>query len=245
MKKIPWLFFLPLLVGCTSANVFPTSNSPMSGESSKPDAISPSKATEKEESTVPSSEEPMENTTITFGNYQGEKITWYVLEEKDGISFLFSVGILDSRPFNETPATWDESSIRSFLNGEFMNSAFTEEERENILLTSLDNGDDLGYKSKVGKNTEDKVFLLSANESKEYLTQEMKVSSPTGYALKEGAYANSQGYAAWWLRSPGMNDASPAYYSSQGEIGTRSHLGSETIIGTRPAIRVNSSAIHK
>lgn len=181
--------------------------------------------------------------TVAFGNWQNEKIKWYVLDEKDGKTLLLSVHALDSRPFSEDPATWDDSSLRTWLNDDFYHTAFTASEQKKILTSDLRNGDDLKYGTTVGKDTEDHVFLLSASEAKRYLSKEETLTSPTAYALSQGAYTNESGNCAWWLRSPGMSDDGPAYYSSQGDIGTRAHGGSETIIGVRPAVWISGDTV--
>lgn len=225
MKKIAVIMAMFLLAGCSSA---------ASGKEDR----SVSSETTKSSSSVASAQD-----TVTFGNYQNEKIEWYVLDEKDGKTLLLSVHALDSRPFNDGPATWDNSSLRSWLNGDFYNEAFSGEEQKEIQLTRLDNGDDLKYGTTVGTNTEDHVFLLSASEAKEYLNKKETVTSPTEYAASQGAYTNENGDCAWWLRSPGMDDEGPAYYSSQGDIGTRAHKGSESIIGVRPAVWVSNDVL--
>lgn len=181
--------------------------------------------------------------TVAFGSYQNERIEWYVLKEEDGKALLLSVHALDARPFNDGPSTWDHSSLRAWLNDAFYQEAFSEEEQQKIQLSELNNGDDLGYGTETGESTEDRVFLLSASEAQNELPHEETVTSPTDYALSQGAYVNEAGNCAWWLRSPGMNDEGPAYYSSQGSIGTRAHQGSEKIIGVRPAVWVDLSAI--
>lgn len=224
MKRIAWLLAMTLLAGCAAGT----------GENGS--------ASAREESSA-SSQKASEEKTVSFGNYQNEKIEWYVLDQKDGNTLLLSVHALDSRPFNDGPATWDNSSLRSWLNGEFYEDAFDSTEQQKIQTTKLDNGDDLKYGTKTGENTEDRVFLLSASEAEKYLNGEEKTTSPTKYAADQGAYTNENGNCAWWLRSPGMNDAGPAYYSSQGDIGTRAHEGSETIIGVRPAIWIASDAL--
>lgn len=183
--------------------------------------------------------------TVTFGKWQNEKIDWYVLDKKDGKTLLLSVHALDTRPFSERAATWDSSSLRAWLNDEFYHTAFTASEQQDIANTSLENGDDLKYGTAVGKNTEDHVFLLSGSEAEKYLSGNETVTSPTEYALSKGAYTNEKGDCAWWLRSPGMNDNGPAYYSSQGDIGTRAHQGSETIIGVRPAVWIVTDALSR
>lgn len=221
MKKLALILSMVLLAGCSSASG--KANKSIPSESKKPESVV--------------------GNTVTFGNYQNEKIEWYVLSKKDGKTLLLSVHALEARPFNDGPATWDNSSLRSWLNSDFYNEAFTSVEQKEIQITQLDNGDDLNYGTPTGKNTEDHVFLLSAFEARKYLTGKQVKVSPTEYASSEGAYTNENGNCAWWLRSPGMEDDGPAYYSSQGDIGTRAHKGSESIIGVRPAVWVSSDAI--
>lgn len=181
--------------------------------------------------------------TVVFGKYKNQDIDWYILTEDDQKTFLLSVHAIDTRPFSESPACWDQSSLRAWLNDDFYREAFRAEEQEKILLTKSDNGDDLHYGTRAGENTEDHVFLLSASEARKYLNREETVTTPTEYAAEQGAYMNENGNCAWWLRSPGIHDDGPAYYSSQGDIGTREHKGSENIIGVRPAIWVDLSAL--
>ena len=190
--------------------------------------------------------------TVFFGHYpqegdELEPIEWLVIHEQGEQILLLAKDCLASLPWHNvhTPITWDRSDIRAWLNGEFLHVAFTEEEQAAILLTDLDNGDDLGYGTLAGDSTQDKVFLLSGGEAEQYLTtDDLRTVVPTHYALSQGAYTNSEGLCAWWLRSPGMTDTSPAYLSSSGSIGNRAHEVDETIIGVRPAIWIDQSALH-
>ena len=104
-----------------------------------------------------------------FGRYpQGSNgevlpITWTVLHrDKDSLLVISALG-LDTKPYNldERPVTWSECTLRGWLNDEFLLKAFTESERALIEVSSLDNGDD--------PPTEDRVFLLSADEAENYL----------------------------------------------------------------------------
>lgn len=229
MKKLVLLLMtITLLTGCAS----------VSSQSNDDSKISPQVSAESAGS------DPVSDTrTITFGSYQNEAIQWYKLDEEDGKALLLSVHALASRPFSETPSTWDNSSLRTWLNHDFYQEAFDQEERSSILNTGLESPDDLKYGTKAGKDTEDYVFLLSASEAETYLSKGETTTSPTKYAAAQGAYTNEKGDCAWWLRSPGINDNGPAYYSSQGDIGTRAHIASESIIGVRPAIWVKASAL--
>lgn len=186
------------------------------------------------------------NSTIQFGVYQQEtarkdSISWVVLKVDGDKALLLSKYLLSARPWDETGEnlTWDNSSIRKWLNGDFLNAAFSSEEQERILSTELDCTDQHGYGTPEGKNMTDKVFLLSVNEFDELVkTAGDTTAAPTQVAKDEGAYTNGEGNAAWWLRSPGMAADSPAYLSSAGELGTRAHKATEKILGIRPAIWV-------
>ena len=55
-----------------------------------------------------------------------------VLEERDGKRLLFSRDLLEQKRFNETYGNnnWEGCTLRAWLNNEFMQTAFTEEEKE-------------------------------------------------------------------------------------------------------------------
>lgn len=189
---------------------------------------------------------PDSPTTIYFGCYpqqtaEDEPIEWLVLDEQDGQMLLLSKDCLASLPWHNahTAVTWDISDLRAWLNGEFLENAFSEEEQSMIVLCDLDNSDVLQYGTSAGADTQDRVFLLSGDEGQKYLTNdELRTAVPTRQALSQGAYTNGAGQCAWWLRSPGMTETSPAYYASAGSIGSRAHEVNETIIGVRPAMWV-------
>lgn len=127
-------------------------------------------------------------------------IRWRVLDKEDGKVLLLSDKLLDSFAYNTNPAqevltdvTWENCSLRTFLNDESENgflSMFTEEERALILTTHLENksaneelmaqwgsfedqGDKL-YSELATQNrpddpdTDDRVFLLSYQEILKY-----------------------------------------------------------------------------
>lgn len=161
--------------------------------------------------------------TVVFGAFEQdgdpengpEPIEWLVLDARDGALLLISRRVLDAQPFHARNAvvTWEACSLRAWLNGEFLEAAFTPEERGMILLTELDNGptqSDL-YCMDGGAATMDRVFLLSFAESAQYFSaDEERICAPTPSALARGARVNENnpdpdGNPAcwWWLRSPG------------------------------------------
>ena len=186
-----------------------------------------------------------------FGDYPQtgdttEPIEWIVLDIQDDRVLLLAKDCIESLPWHNShvSVTWGNCDLRAWLNGEFLQTAFTAEEQDGILLTDLENGDDLGYGTPEGRDTQDKVFLLSGSEMERYLpSDDVRMVKPTAFAISHGAYTNGSGNCAWWLRSPGMTETSPAYIASAGSVGNRAHEMDETIIGVRPAIWVKKTAL--
>ena len=116
---------------------------------------------------------------VKFGHYMQDKmgkklpVDWIVLDKKDDKVLLFSKYILDLQNFNDkyVETSWAECSLRKWLNDEFYNTAFSNEERKQILETINKNK---GYKefpfydTKDSEDTVDKVFLLSQDEINMY-----------------------------------------------------------------------------
>ena len=172
---------------------------------------------------------------VTFGHYEqdadesngAEPIEWIVLDVQDGKALLLSKYCLDAKPYNMEGAdvTWETCTLRAWLNGDFLDAAFTGKEQAAILLTDVDNSKTQGYSgwdTDGGNNTQDKIFLLSWAEAEKYLeTTRWDRENPhivypeaqtgaTAYAVWQGAWPEEdhitpEGDAAcwWWLRSPG------------------------------------------
>ena len=100
------------------------------------------------------------------GYFKYEPIKWRVLQSENGEAFLLSDVILDKQAYNENDEyiTWKESSLRAWLNDKFMNRAFSDEEKEKINITEVVNKDNPVFGTKGGKNTSDKIFVLSLAE---------------------------------------------------------------------------------
>lgn len=124
--------------------------------------------------------------TVRFGSYpqssaKAEPIEWLVLEETADSYFLLSRDALASLPWNTVrkATTWENASLRAWLNGEFFNAAFTKDERTQIVEAENANADDLDYGTAAGKNTRDKVFLLSGGEVKRLLPENLRTAKAT------------------------------------------------------------------
>ncbi len=127
-------------------------------------------------------------------------VKWRVLEITESKALLMKEDAIPPMPYHTKyePITWENSSLRKWLNSEYLDQAFTQEERKGILLSSIVNEDNPIYKTDGGNDTEDTVFLLSISEAVKY------------HELFSKFKSNS------WLRTPGNNQSSAAFLSVDG-----------------------------
>ena len=174
-----------------------------------------------------------------------EPIEWRVLAlDKSGEkALLVSRYALTARCYHngDTYPTWADSDIRGWLNGEFLQDAFTEQEQTIIQQTKLSTPSYEGIDG--GSDTWDKVFLLSRGEAADYFTGSAdRLVKPTAYARAMGAdVAGENGCCWWWLRTPGTYsyDAGLVY-----AVGGIDHTGGNVknaAIAVRPALWVELS----
>lgn len=79
---------------------------------------------------------------IEFGHYNGKPIKWKILRKNNGYVYMISVEELCRKYFhnnnNRESNNWVKSDLRKWLNGEFFESAFTQNEKEKICMVGLD-----------------------------------------------------------------------------------------------------------
>jgi len=143
--------------------------------------------------------------TMEFGG-----ISWLVLREEENKVLLLSEFVLFDRAYNIGPAavTWETSTLRSYLNNEFFYT-FSLEERERIAETRVINGESLytsattpglSWMVPAGDDTDDRIFLLSVDEGREYFANDN--ARRARMADTHPLHGTSRGYKSWWLRSP-------------------------------------------
>lgn len=133
--------------------------------------------------------------TVYFGSYpQGpngevEAIEWLVLDNSEDKILLLSKHALDCQPYNKNfeETSWEKCSLRFWLNNEFLNQAFSEDEKSQIVLSNILADKNPEYDTNQGIDTQDKIFLLSVLESQKYFNNDKdRVCWPTAYANKIG-----------------------------------------------------------
>ena len=189
---------------------------------------------------------------VAFGVYEQdgdpsngpEPIEWIVLEAEGGTALLVSRFALEKMPFHTSKGyyPWAESSLRAWMNGDLLQTAFTAAERRAILKTRLDNSGAQGvpgFEKKSEGETEDFVFALSYAEVLRYFGSEYAarcMGTPRVRALGGDHVERDGGYVPYWLRSFGKNVTEAALISSLGKAFNRELTNGYSYV--RPAARV-------
>lgn len=192
-----------------------------------------------------------ETETYTFGSYEQdgdssngkEPIEWLVLDRDGDRALLLSKYALDYQsfmPFYEPvtePYTWESCSLRRWLNGTFLNAAFSADEQQRLLTTTVITSPGSLHRENGPVTTEDRVFLLSNTEVYAYFASEAATAAEyTAYALSENPWPGSAatpGPADWWLRTTdGYDHPDGVYADGRVGEGARAYEGEYV----RPAI---------
>lgn len=199
-------------------------------------------------------------TTYTY--YRVEPIKWSVIKKTKSQRYtLLSVRAIDGMQYNDVVSgtfigikygedvRWEECSMRTFLNSEFFDSAFTKEEAKMIPVSKhekqiLSDNDEEGY-------TKEKVCLLSVSDIA-LLDDESSstvLCPATSYAINRGAVLslidtiNGEPACTWYLRTVfDLRWKSRVYHVGND---TRSKASSNNIEvrGVRPSIDINLSKV--
>lgn len=193
--------------------------------------------------------------TVFFGVYEQdnnigngkESIQWRVLAREDNKILVISEKALDCKPYNTLYAnvTWENCSLRQWMNSSFLIAAFSPEEQAQIQSTSVP-VDQNPETSTDSDTTTDKLFLLSISEVNKYFSSdEARKCVPTAYAEANGAYLSSSdtknGAATclWWLRSLGDPQAFAAGVNADGLVGDGGVYVDNEGICVRPALWIS------
>ena len=189
--------------------------------------------------------------------FKFEPISWDVLSvNEEAGPLVLSSKVIDSQEYYHSlsyrtsddghivyPNNYKESNIRTWLNNNFYNTAFSADEQNLIKTINVDNSVySTGYDSNLyaTTNTDDKLFLPSyrevVNADYGFTNSASRVRSATDYAKAMGVYAYS-GNSLWWLRSPDCYSADFARSVFYGSIGESDVRGAYN--GVLPAFRIN------
>jgi len=165
--------------------------------------------------------------------------------------------------------TWENSTLRAWLNDDFLNNAFNADEQSAIIKTTLSNDNNPYYSDKTtgGSSTDDNVFVLSIadciNENYGFYFAEHLSSDAgrntnghicddpsreallTSFVMKKGYWIRC-GYnkycGFWWLRNPGVSNIYAAHVGSGGYIFDMGLKTDDNRVLVRPAIYLDLSS---
>lgn len=189
--------------------------------------------------------------TVFFGAYEQdnntsngkEDVEWLVLEVKDGKALVVSKYALDCKQYNtsNTNVTWETCTLRKWLNTDFINSAFSSDEKAKIPTVTVSADKNHGYSANPGNATQDQVFLLSITEANKYFNSTgARQCEPTDYAVANGAWESDSGnFCWWWLRSPGVTQNSAAHVSGGGIVSSAGYDVDYNNGAVRPAMWIS------
>lgn len=168
---------------------------------------------------------------IYFGTYEQdnnfsngkEEIEWKVLEkDENGKMLVVSKYALDCRNYHSSvkQITWEDSDIRSWLNNDFYSNVFSSSEKSAVKTVTNENTGNSDFNVNGGNKTSDKIFILSIDEAKRYLPNNIdRMCQATKYAESKGTELDSLTHnCRWWLRSPGSTLYSAASVKIDGFI---------------------------
>ena len=190
---------------------------------------------------------------VVFGSYEQdndpgngpEGIEWIVLEAGNGQAKLISRYALDARPYNTEAAevTWETCSLRAWLNGDFLNAAFSAEEQTQLCTVTVPAVKMYETSTDPGNDTRDRVFLLNATESESFLgLKEVLICRGTEYVRAARIPKNGEGNVNWLLRSPGRDHRTVGIVTYYGTVQCGEEKA-EKVNAVRPAVVVKTAGI--
>lgn len=208
--------------------------------------------------------------------FKYESLKWRVLSVENSEVFLIADQALDAHRPNKAYAIdedmiWDKNTMRSWLNGygagfnqskidyrdnNFIQTAFNQSEQSKIKSTYVENKANPSFNIKDGKNTLDKIFLLSDEEV--FTDTAEKYGFVSDYDIydearraKSSLYAKAMGVTGylgredvgdcdWWLRSP-SEYCSISYVNVNGYVckGYHDYISDDPHYGVRPALNLS------
>ena len=195
--------------------------------------------------------------SITYGTkywFECEPIPWKVLTSNEGEYFLVSNVLLDAHRYDDSKNDYKDSEVRAWLNDNFYNAAFALNDSF-VLTTEVDNSADTTFASDtpyVCENTQDKVFLLSFVDYRDYsqygFTYSINESDKrcclvTDWARANGAFyrkpKTNNGCGNYWTRTPSNLDADHAIRANYDGAINYFDLVDSASVCVRPAINIS------
>ena len=134
--------------------------------------------------------------------FKVEPIKWEIIyDTNDNHYTVLSEKVLDSKMFDVSSINYEQSYLRKFLNNEFLNIAFSNEQIQNCIAYITVNSTKY---DKFSYSFKDRLFILTYDEViANYYglnNNNARTKVPTDYALAKGVITSGTN-ALWWLRT--------------------------------------------
>lgn len=190
---------------------------------------------------------------ISIGKYEMDNntsnglddISWLVIDENDSGILVISKYCIAKQETSSSYETWETSVAREWLNNEFYSNAFTTEEKNKIITSTIVNDDNADTGMDGGNDTSDKLFLLSIDEANKYFTSKEDRKAYGTLYLQELVDEDEDSFG-WWLRTPGKRFVTlsseqiyQSYVGSNGYVYTEGCTAAVYNNGLRPAMWIS------
>ena len=198
---------------------------------------------------------------VAYRYFRWERIKWRVLKNNGDTLFVIADQGLDCKDYHEErmSITWENASLRNWLNNDFYVTAFSIKEQQAILEQIVLNEDCIFSHGTTegGNDTNDKIFLLSTSDmtnleygfcgDQMYTFSESRMMQTSDYAYVMGAddaekNEDYSGNCSWWLRSPGDLSKTAAYVPYYGTVQPLGCYVDYFDLAVVPALHINLSS---
>ena len=207
--------------------------------------------------------------TVTFGSFRCPT-EWLVLSKQGDEVLLLSRHAVGTSRYNDASVdtTWAKSDIRRWLNGDFYEKSFGEQEKALIKTTEIDaysglyggsapegfsydedgviydddgGTDYLSYTREESGSVTDRLFLLNLAELNLHMkteTEKRCLAQPDPKAAKTAGESAPAEYTSWWLRTQ-TGEGLPACYIDETGATQYDYYGEDPALGVRPAVWID------
>ena len=194
---------------------------------------------------------------VTMGAYEqdanlengSEPLQWQVLDVDGDRALLITCYAIDRKPADDNMLAqkvdpWPKSSIRTWLNSDFLKTAFTEEEQGIILVTKHKTEKNPEYGTS-GFESKDKLFYLSLKEAETYFADDAaRRVHPTPYYISLHGVEDPVDLCTFWvLRNYGARYDLYATTLPSGELFPFGASYAYVEMSVRPAMWVKADSI--
>lgn len=153
-------------------------------------------------------------------SFEPKLLAWRVLNvRKDRVLLLTRNAIIPVTKPLRYGGEWAQSPVRRFLNTAFLDCAFSQAEREQILATDVP-----GNSKTDGPTTKDRVFLLDEHEVGQCMRkQKQRKARATEYCWLGVAFSDPLERVAWDLRTPGADNETSCRVTESGYVDRYPH----------------------